>query len=232
MSTIKWTKLDVIALALIPVQLLVSWVMVSMQIPHMQNTILTVMFAFVLLSAFILAKIYSTVLKNDWANYRKKIWLKILISLVGAACIVAILHVVRLLMSQFMPVSSGSTVSESDAISLPFMMTLFVALMPLINAFREEIIFRHVLFYKLRGARFVSVIFFFVSAFLFGIVHLNNFDGNFIATIPYMAIAVCFNLVYLFTKNIWYCIGIHLAFNFMMGFLPALFVYVMQSFIV
>jgi len=231
MRAINWTKLDFLALVLIPVQFLVAWVIVSMQIPNVQNTALIVMFALVLLSAFILAKIYGTVLMNDWANYRKKIWLKILVSLVGAACIVAVLHVVRLLMSQFMPVSSGSAVSESDAISMSFMMTLIVALMPLLNAFREEIIFRHVLFYKLRGARFVSVIFFFVSAFLFGIVHLNNFDGNFIATIPYMVIAMCFNLVYLFTKNIWYSIGIHLAFNFMLGFLPTLFMYVMQSFV-
>ncbi|MCL2222658.1 MAG: hypothetical protein FWC20_10210, partial [Oscillospiraceae bacterium] len=112
MRAINWTKLDFLALVLIPVQFLVAWVIVSMQIPNVQNTALIVMFALVLLSAFILAKIYGTVLMNDWANYRKKIWLKILVSLVGAACIVAVLHVVRLLMSQFMPVSSGSAVSE------------------------------------------------------------------------------------------------------------------------
>jgi membrane protease YdiL (CAAX protease family) len=232
MNTNKWTKLDFIALALIPVQFIVAWVLVAMQIPHTQNIVLIVIFPIGLLSVCILAKIYGTVLKNDWVNYRKKIWLKILISIVGAGCIIAILQGVRLLMAPFMPAALSSGVSESDDITVPFLITLVAAIMPLINAFQEEMIFRHVLFYKLRGAWYVSAFFFFVSAFLFGIIHLNNFDGNFIRTIPYMVIAMCFNLVYLFTKNIWYSIGIHLTFNFMMAFIPALFMHVMQRFII
>jgi len=232
MSTINWTKSDFVAVILIPVQLFVTWILASMQIPHMQNVILIVVFTLGLSSVCILIKIYGTQLKNDWADYRKKIWLKILISIAGAGCIIAILKVVRLLMSHFMPVASSSAVGESEAISMPFALILIVAVLPLINAFQEEIIFRHVLFYKLRGTIYTSVIFFFVSAFLFGAVHLNNFDGNIIATIPYMVIAMFFNLIYLFTKNIWYSVGIHLTFNFVMGFLPALFVHVMQSFIV
>ncbi|MCL2248300.1 MAG: CPBP family intramembrane metalloprotease [Oscillospiraceae bacterium] len=232
MNKINWTKLDFIALVLIPVQFLVSWVLVVMQVPHTQNIVSIVIFAIGLLSVCILSKIYGTVLKNDWVNYRKKIWLKILISIVGAGCIIAILQGVRLLMAPFMPVALSSGVSESDAISAPFAITLIAAVMPLINAYQEEIIFRHVLFYKLRGAWYVSAFFFFASAFLFGIVHLNNFDGNFIRTIPYMVIAMCFNLVYLFTKNIWYSIGIHLAFNFLMAFVPALFMLVMQRLII
>jgi len=232
MKTINWTKLDFIALILIPVQFFVTWVLVFIQVPHTQYIALIAVFALGLLSVCILTKIYGTPLKNDWADYRKKIWLKILISVVGAGCIVAILAAVRLLMSQFMPAAASiSDVSESGAVSMPFAIILIASVMPLINAFQEEIIFRHVLFYKLRGARYISVIFFFASAFLFGAVHLNNFDGNLIATITYMTIAMFFNLVYLFTKNIWYSIGIHLTFNFVMALLPALFVYVVQNFL-
>jgi membrane protease YdiL (CAAX protease family) len=229
MKTINWTKRDFIALILIPVQFFVAWALAFIQVPYMQYV---AVFAIGLLSVYLLTKIYGTTLKNDWADYRKKIWLKILISVVGAGCIVAILAVVRLLMSQFMPAASTSDVSEGGAISMPFAIILIASVIPLINAFQEEIIFRHVLFYKLRGARYITVIFFIVSAFLFGLVHLNNFNGNLIATIPYMTIAMFFNLVYLFTKNIWYSLGIHLAFNFVMAFLPTLFVQVVQRFII
>jgi len=231
MSTIKWTKSDFLALMLIPIQFIIARVLAFMQVLHMKNTVLVIAFALGLLSVGILAKIYGATLVNDWAEYRKKIWLKILFSILGAGCIIAILSVVRLLMSQFIPVTSSSTVGEIEAVSMPFAIILIVAVIPLINALQEEIIFRHVLFYKLRGTKYISVIFFLVSAFLFGIVHLNNFNGNFIATIPYMTIGMFFNLVYLFTKNIWYSIGIHLTFNFVMGFLPTLFVHVVQNFI-
>jgi len=232
MSTINWTKLDFVAVILIPVQLFVTWVLVFMQVPHVHNIVLIVIFTLGLLSVCILSKIYGTQLKNDWAEYRKKIWLKILFSIVGAGCIIAILSVVRLLMSHFIPIAPSSAAGENEMIMMPFALVLIVAVMPLINAFQEEIIFRHVLFYKLRGAKYITVIFFFVSAFLFGAVHLNNFDGNIIATIPYMAIAMFFNLIYLFTKNIWYSVGVHLTFNFVMGFLPTLFVHLMQSLVV
>jgi len=232
MNKSNWTKLDFVALVLIPVQFLVSWVLASMQISNSQNTILIVVFALGLLTVCILSKIYGTVLKDDWANYRKKLWLKILISIVGAGCIVAILQGVRLLMAPYMPAPVSSNVSESDAISMPVALTFLAAVLPLINAFQEEIIFRHVLFFKQRGAKYVSIFFFFASAFLFGIIHLNNFDGNLIRTVPYMVIAMCFNLVYLFTKNIWYSIGIHLAFNFIMAFVPTIFMVVMQRVII
>jgi len=231
MSKINWTKMDFVALILLPLQLLVTWILVYMQVPHIHNVVLIVVFVLGLISVCILSKGYGTQLKNDWAVYRKKIWLKILFSIIGAVCIIAVLAAVRWLMSHFISAVPSSGSGEDESVMMPFALIFIAATIPLINAFQEEIIFRHVLFYKLRDTKYIMVIFFFVSAFLFGAIHFNNFNGNIIATIPYMTIAMFFNLIYLFTKNIWYSIGVHLTFNFVMGFLPAIFMHFMQSFV-
>jgi len=224
----NWKKQDFIALSLIPLQLLISWLFSMAEVPQIANAILAV--AMISVAVFICIKIYGDVLKKDWENYRKKIGFKILFSILGAIGIVLILQAVRFILAPIMP--DTSAVDESEAISNTLFVTLLISLIPLLNAFQEEVVFRHVIFYKFKDSKkYIAVFFFLLSAFLFGVVHLNNFNGNFIATIPYMVIGAFFNLIYLFTKNIWYAIGVHLVFNFAMGFLPLIFVYILQSFI-
>ncbi|MDR3151145.1 MAG: CPBP family intramembrane metalloprotease [Candidatus Peribacteria bacterium] len=66
---------------------------------------------------------------------------------------------------------------------------------------------------------------------MFGIVHLNNFGGSLLLTVPFMVTGVYFALIYYFTKNIWYSISIHFISNFALSALPAIFVLIMQIFV-
>ena len=230
MNATNRKKRDFIAISLIPLQLLLGWLIKFFNIPLGQYISVFIAVSLITASVFILIKIYGDKLKKDWAEYRKIIGLKILFSIGGAVAIGGILFVVRLIMAPFMPTTS--TTAEGSETVYPLAIAFFISLIPLLNAFQEEVIFRHVIFYKFKDSKkYISVTLFLLSAFLFGLVHLNNFNGNFFATIPYMTIGAFFNLVYLFKKNIWYPIGVHLVFNFVMGFLPVIFVSLMQHFI-
>jgi len=219
---------DFTALILIPLQLAIGWLFKLTPLSDNQNIGIIVSFILPLLSVCMLIKVYGATLKKCWLDYRKKIWLKVLFSILGAIVIVGILQVVRLIMAQFISIPQGYTSGENETAVLPLILTILASLIPLLNAFQEEIIFRHVLFYKQKDIRFLSVFLFLLSAFLFGLIHLNNFDGNIVATIPYMIIGAFLNLVYLFSKNIWYPIGMHITFNFAMATVPMLFISVMQ----
>jgi membrane protease YdiL (CAAX protease family) len=96
------------------------------------------------------------------------------------------------------------------------------SLPPIIAPFLEELTFRHLLFYKFHKVKILYFVFFIVSSFLFGAMHLNNFQGDFLLTIPYMLVAVFLALVYAKTKNIWYPLGIHFVFNLTNSLLPTI----------
>jgi membrane protease YdiL (CAAX protease family) len=107
---------------------------------------------------------------------------------------------------------------------IPFGLFLLAASAPVLAPITEEIVFRHVLFYKFRGRPVLCALMCVCSAVLFGAIHYNNFDGDLFLTVPYMAIAVIYNLLYLFSKNIWTSTMTHLIFNFSQSLLPAMLI--------
>lgn len=166
--------------------------------------------------------LYKDLLKESWRDYRKKIWLKVIASIVGVLVMYLILFSIRQLMP---PITSTGEEFNSDGM-VPSIMIFLYSFIPIFIPFLEEIIFRHVLFYKFKGNKFLLILFFFVSAFLFGAAHMNNFDGNLLLTLPYMVVGTFLSLVYLFANNIWYAIGIHFLFNFTNSFLAMIFYFI------
>jgi membrane protease YdiL (CAAX protease family) len=70
---------------------------------------------------------------------------------------------------------------------------------------------------------------FVLSAILFGLVHWNNFDGNIVAMIPYMAVGAWYALIYYWSRNIWQNILTHFLFDFIQ-FLSALLLFILAFF--
>jgi membrane protease YdiL (CAAX protease family) len=81
----------------------------------------------------------------------------------------------------------------------------------------EELLFRGVLFRNLERA-FGTFVALFVSALLFGLAHIVNPDSTLIGS---LAIAIeaglLLALAYVVTRNLWFPIGLHLAWNFTQG---------------
>jgi membrane protease YdiL (CAAX protease family) len=87
------------------------------------------------------------------------------------------------------------------------------------------------LFFKFLKHKFLVPILLIVSSFLFWVIHLNNFGGNLLLTVPFMVTGVYFALIYYFTKNIWYSISIHFISNFALSVLPTIYLLIMSNFI-
>ncbi|MCX7512921.1 CPBP family intramembrane glutamic endopeptidase [Frateuria hangzhouensis] len=81
----------------------------------------------------------------------------------------------------------------------------------------EEIMFRGVL-YRLVEEGLGSWIALLVSALFFGAVHLNNPGATLWAgTAIAIEAGILFGLVYLVTRSLWICMGLHAAWNFVQG---------------
>lgn len=145
-------------------------------------------------------------LKNDFSKFKEKIWTNILLAIVLVFVMHGILYLVRIPLKNL----SGTEIEEIS--NLPLYLTIFSTTIPLTAPFVEELVFR----YHLLGIfenRAIKFIMFFVSAIIFGLIHYNNFQGNLIQLIPYMVMGMVFNLIYLYYKNIWNSITVHLIFN-------------------
>jgi membrane protease YdiL (CAAX protease family) len=219
---------DFITLLILPLMFAAGY-LISL-FPQSSNIALSTTLRFALQVAAVVAAVAlnNEVLKDAWREYRKSLWLKIIISLLGMLALHAILYVVRLLLPAAPPTDS-STTNSVDVGSVSAALIIFMALTPTLAPFLEELVFRHTLFYKFRTNTVLLVLFFFISSALFGLIHLMNFNGNVVQTIPYMIVGACLSLTYLFTKNIWYPIGIHFVFNIANSLIPALFLIIMQG---
>lgn len=127
-------------------------------------------------------------------------------------CTQAVISIV----GRLIPGSSAEAVPESTGID-PFtantsqmVLIVFLTLGPIATAFIEDTVFRHTLLLKLpvwsHPARACLVVV--VNAIVFGAIHFHNF-GSFLGTVPYMAAGLCFNLIYLWTRNLWHVLLMH-----------------------
>ncbi|MCD2256471.1 lysostaphin resistance A-like protein [Agrilactobacillus fermenti] len=170
----------------------------------------------IFLAAFIIIIImFKPLFKRDWAIYRTHIWRNLLLSILGAVILTFILQFVRsgLNLLSVAPKFNFLTAADPGKITaVPLWAQLLQVTLPLMAPFVEEVIFRHLLFYRVKpiGLKWLM---FFVSAVLFGLVHWNNFNGQVLQMIPYMFIGMYFALIYQFTKTIWGSLSVHLIFN-------------------
>lgn len=159
----------------------------------------------------ILLVLYGDVLKKGWHIFRKHTGRNLGLTIVSVAVSYLILYGIRMLL--------GSVAGEKAVMSVQAtqtqkaLLSLLGSLTTLMAPFAEEIVFRHVLFYQWRGRKILTVLMFFLSSVAFGLIHWNNFGGDIIQMIPYMAVGAWFALIYYFSKTIWQNILTHLLFN-------------------
>ncbi len=217
---VDWRLRDTIALLVIPLELTIGWLLGKTSLTD--NLIFASLLPLLLkaVSMLVIILLYHKLLAEDWRLFRKRLWLKLLICAAMAVCMTFVLSGVRGL------VGVAQSAEALDAVTggVPFGLFLLAAFTPVMAPVTEEIVFRHVLFYKFRERTALCFLMCVVSSFLFGAIHYNNFGGNLLLTVPYMVIACLYNLLYLFTKNIWTSTMTHLIFNFAQSVIPALMI--------
>ena len=209
---VKFTKKDGLGLLVLPGLMLAGLVIKNVfasgdnQVLQAAVTALSAALALTLLLFF-----QGEVLQTAWQTYRQKLWLKVLISIGGMMAMHLIIWACRFVL----PRSGESIAVASEEVGqvLAPALALLVALPSLMAVFLEELTFRHLLFYKFKTSKLLFPLMLLVSSVLFGLAHWNNFQGNVLATIPYMFGGAFLALVYAKTKNICYPLGIHLVFN-------------------
>ncbi len=93
---------------------------------------------------------------------------------------------------------------------------LIELLIMIIVAFVEEVLFRGYLLNNLMQSmnKWVALL---ISAVLFALFHYSNPDINVIAIVNIFLAGIFFGLNYIYTKNLWFSIFFHFAWNFFQG---------------
>ena len=221
MKNVIWQRRDSLALLVIPLELTLGWLANKTSLDDAPYLAAVVPFALKFLSVALMLFLFHDLFRTDWKLYKQHLWQKLLFSAAGVAVVYFLLASARWLTGH---VQSFASSMDSITGGLPYGLYLLASASPLLAPITEETVFRHVLFYRWKDSPPLRVVSCLVSAILFGAVHLNNFGGNLLATVPYMVIGLYYNLLYYFTKNIWTTTVIHLIFNFIQSLLPALLI--------
>lgn len=217
---IEWKKRDTLGLLVIPLEMGLGYFLVSVLSGSSMVVLSLIPFCLKLLSLILIIFLYRDLLAESWSRFTKRLWLKLILCIAAAAAMYFVLSGVRSLVG----IAQSAGILESVTGGLPYGIFLLVSFTPVLAPITEEIVFRHILFYKFKERMAWRVVMCLVSAFLFGAVHLANFGGNLLLTVPYMVVALTYNLVYYFSKNIWTSITIHMIFNFVQSMLPAILI--------
>jgi membrane protease YdiL (CAAX protease family) len=196
-----------VALLVIPFELLLGEVLPVITGHKMTNVDTVLVVCLQIILAIVVIHLFRDLLGKQWQGFRTHKWRNILIALVSALVLQLVLTVLRHALGA-LAIEAGANMKTSGLL----IMTL--SIFPVLLApFIEEVIFRHILFYKFKDRGAVKWVMLIVSSILFGLAHINNFGGHIIATIPYMVVGAIFGLIYWRTKNIWNNIISHLFFN-------------------
>lgn len=223
----RYEKKDIIAFLVIPLELLIGNNLV--RLPFLKEAPLRLLVASTLLFVIgflILTGLYRRELREGWRKYKQHLLLNLLLTAALVAGAILLLSFVRGAIPKDLLTkateSGADTVGQDSFTGHTLLLAMFLGALPSFLApFSEELVFRFLLVGKVPnvGLRFVML---FLQAILFGLVHLNNFNGNLYATIPYMAVGLYFGLIYLVYRNIWGSIMVHWVFNTINGMLPTL----------
>lgn len=228
----KWQKKDLWALFIIPLELLIGNNLIHISFFKDNPLYLLIGSVGINLVAFsILIFFYKKDLKEQWSQYRQRLWLNLLLAVVLVVASHLLIQFVRgAIPENLLKIStdaSDAAVSESSFSGNVQLVALFLAAIPsFIAPFSEELIFRYLLVGKASN-NLVRIVMLFVQAVLFGLIHYANFNGNIYATIPYMAVGFFFGLIYMVYRNIWGSLIVHWIFNTVNQMLPTLFIIIL-----
>ena len=80
----------------------------------------------------------------------------------------------------------------------------------------EEVLFRGVVF-RLMEEKLGSYLALIISVLIFGFIHLMNGNGSFFAGFSISVIGILITAAFIYTRNLWFPIAIHFAWNFAEG---------------
>lgn len=202
----KNIMIGIISILIIPIQFILAKLIENMGFELGSASYVLIISIVSYVACFIMIVLNRDVLKKDFAKFKEKKWINILVAVLLVFLMHGILYVVRI------PLKNLSGTEIEGVATLPLYITIISTLIPLTAPFVEELIFRYHLFGRFKN-KVLKFIMFFISAILFGLIHYNNFNGDLVQLIPYIVMGMVFNLIYLFYKNIWNSIIVHLIFN-------------------
>ncbi|MBV7391898.1 CPBP family intramembrane metalloprotease [Enterococcus sp. ALS3] len=216
------SKRELTTLLIIPLELLIGWLLSLtdlIKLPVAGPLLVFCIFFLGFLAAILLNR---TFLKNSWQQYKEKLFRNFMLSVLFAVIFGVIQQVGRGLVQ---PASI-----HGNLLTMTILPTLIGALIPMMAPFTEELVFRHILFFKWTTSKTMTILMLFVSSILFGLAHFNNFQGQLIYTLPLMAGGFLFALFYYWKKNIWFSLMAHFIYNVAFSFIPAVVILFFQLF--
>lgn len=225
-----WTKKDYFALLFIPLIFLGFFITQSfstrnMLLPAIVDTSLRlIMFIYLIV-------IYRPMLGRHWSKF-KLAWKRSILLIIGGAIS---LQIVVSFVRSYLPTNVNITETAVSPLIDPltaspgmFMILLYISFGPVMTALIEDTVFRYTLLGKTFKGRFVKKIFILIlNSILFGLIHYFNF-GSVIGTIPFMFAGLFLNIVYLWTRNIWHVLLIHIVNNTVLTFGALLFIVILR----
>lgn len=227
MRTITLTKSgknkEYLGLLVIPLEFLIGTIISRFSFEENQflSTVLNV--SIFIIGFLVMIWLFKDFLKSQWQLYKhNKLWLKLIINV----CIVIGAYGILALSRSFL--NKPLSINDSNQLSSTMISLMLIgSIQPVIAPFAEELTFRYLLFGKFNSG-ILKCIMFFVSSILFGLVHINNFNGDWIQTIPYMLVGAYFAIIYSLFNNIWSTIIVHWLFNCINSVIPILFLVVLK----
>lgn len=176
-------------------------------------------FTFLASSWFIIAFFFDIhhfkgLLTTDWAKFKANKG-KMILSII---CLMIILELAVIWSTKtfrfLVPTATALNNYPLPTDTLAGVLTsIFSGVVNLMVALVEEIAYRYLGMFRYHSHKLWLIIMLLLSSVLFGFSHFYNFNGSFIATIPYMLAGLILGLAYLATKNIWVPIIGHMLFN-------------------
>lgn len=204
------------ALLIIPLELVIGSFVGQLSFVRNNKNVSLSFVIFLSVIAFLLMIImFRKFLINQWFLYWKKWgWFKFMIN-------IGLVFLATLILSSTRTVISSLTANPKQLLISTGLSLLLSSIPPFLAPFTEELTFRYLLFGKFSQSS-TRWFMFVISSIFFGLIHLANFNGNIVQTIPYMIIGAYFSLIYLIYDNIWGSIFTHWMFNSMNTIWPAL----------
>ncbi|EAD4818014.1 CPBP family intramembrane metalloprotease, partial [Listeria monocytogenes] len=209
-------KFKYLAFLIVPVQIVLQLIIVSWNINHENLFWLTYLgvFAPTLLCFCISLYFFKGILAKDKVNLKTKWWKLLIIGVAGTFVLQIILLIGSLAAGEI------TSFNPANATLLQLLFILVCSLSALLTAVTEELYFRY-LFFSISSKKSIRIIILFISSLLFGMAHYWS-TNSIEQLIPYFIAGLFLGLIYLFSKNIWYTVIIHVINNFYAVVLPVI----------
>lgn len=218
-----WNKKDILILLIVPIELSLFYIINRIFNTYDYNILNLILKSVVISLGFIITVMMKKdLLKKQFKEYNEDLGLNLLSSIISAIIIAGIFFLIN---SYFTKGNSSydslGFVDSFDKHKIPYL--LFLSFIGLVSPIKEEIIFRHELFYKFKFSKLLMSIMFVVSSILFGLIYTIKFGFEYYLILPVIISGMYMAILYYFSENIWKPIMAHLFNNFLFFVAPRLF---------